>query len=138
MITISFKVPKSWLTSNNVGENDVVLYRYSDSKWNALPTSKTGSDANNVLYDSTTPGFSTFAIGSKGAVPAVTPPSEVPAEAPPAEVPTGAVTAPEAEAPAAPEEKKGLSKTALAWIVVLVIVVVAGIGYFMWQKKREQ
>ena len=42
--------------------------------------------------------------------------------------------------PAAPamEEKKGLSNTALAWIVVLVIVVVAGIGYFMWQKKRER
>ncbi|MBI2655549.1 PGF-pre-PGF domain-containing protein [Candidatus Woesearchaeota archaeon] len=137
-ITISFKVPKSWLSTNGVGESDVVLYRYADSKWNGLPTSKTGDDGTNVLYDSTTPGFSTFAIGNKEAAPAEAPAAETPTEASATEAPVTEV--PTAEAPTAPamEEKKGLSSTALAWIVVLVIVVAAGIGYFMWQKKREQ
>ena len=137
-ITINFKVPKSWLTSNSVGEDDVVLYRYSDGKWNALPTSKTGADANNVIYQSTTPGFSTFAIGSTEAAPAPLAPTEAPA-VPTEAVPVPAPAAP-AEAPAAPamEEKKGLSNTAIAWIVVVIIVIVAGIGYYMWQKKKAE
>ncbi|MBI1935815.1 PGF-pre-PGF domain-containing protein [Candidatus Woesearchaeota archaeon] len=122
-ITINFKVPKSWLSTNAIAEGDVVLYRYSDSKWNALSTAMSGSDANNVLYSAVTPGFSTFAIGNKEAAPAAAPAAEAPSEAP---------TAPAGEAPAAPEgkpaeeaamEKKGLSTTAIAWIVVAVIVV---------------
>ena len=36
-----------------------------------------------------------------------------------------------------PQAKKGLSTTAIAWIVVLIIAVVAAIGYFMMKKKSE-
>ncbi|MEK6817673.1 MAG: PGF-pre-PGF domain-containing protein [Nanoarchaeota archaeon] len=72
-ITLNFRVPKSWLTSNNVAENNVALYRYSDNKWNSLPTTKSEADANNIMYSAVTPGFSTFAIGSKEAVSNVTP-----------------------------------------------------------------
>ena len=73
-ITISFKVPKSWLASNGVADADVVLYRYSSSAWSMLPTSMLSSDDNNAMYQSTTPGFSTFAIGSiEGAAAEVTP-----------------------------------------------------------------
>ena len=32
---------------------------------------------------------------------------------------------------------EGLSRSAMGWIVVLVIVVVAAIGYFVWQRKKE-
>ncbi|MBI1936048.1 PGF-pre-PGF domain-containing protein [Candidatus Woesearchaeota archaeon] len=138
-ITIRFKVPKSWLAANGVSEDNIVLYRFSDDKWNALPTSKTGADVDNILYESTTPGFSTFAIGSGEAAPVAPPaaPVEQPTTptAPTGEVTTAAATA---EQPAAPAEAKpGLSKTAMAWIAVLVIVVVAAIGYFVWQKKKE-
>ena len=47
---------------------------------------------------------------------------------------------PPAPAPAPPvvEEKKGLSTTAMAWIVVFVIVVLGAVGYYMWQKKRQK
>lgn len=137
-ITINFKVPKSWLSTNAVAEGDIVLYRYSDSKWNALETAMTGSDADNILYSSVTPGFSTFAIGSKEAAPAAPPaPAETPAETPaaPAEE---AAPAPVAETPAeGAMEKKGLSTTAIAWIVVAVIVVVAAVGYTMMKRKSE-
>ena len=136
-ITISFKVPKSWLTSNNVGESDVVLYRYADSKWNGLPTSKTGDDGTNLLYDSTTPGFSTFAIGGKEAAPAETP-AETPAEAP--------TEAPAAETPAAPAEtpaasatgEKPTSSTTMALIAIAIIVVVGALGYYLYQKKKDE
>ncbi|MBI2559263.1 PGF-pre-PGF domain-containing protein [Candidatus Woesearchaeota archaeon] len=139
-ITISFKVPKSWLTSNSVAEDDIILYRYS-GQWNALPTTKISSDGDYVTYQSTTPGFSTFAIGSKEAAPVTAPPTEAVPEAPPTP-PTEAPPTPEAPPAAAPSEEameeKGLSNTAIGWIVVLVIVVVAGVGYFMWQKKQER
>lgn len=49
--------------------------------------------------------------------------------------------APAAQPQPAPEammEKKGLSQTAMALIVVALIVVAAGVGYFMWQKKKGE
>lgn len=138
-ITVKFKVAKSWLASNGVTEDKIVLYRYSDGKWNALPTSRTGADANYVLYESTTSGFSVFAVGSTEAPPVVTPPTEaVPTPetpsgeaAPPTEAPTEAPVVP-------PEAKKGLSRTAMAWIAVVIIVVVAALGYFMMQRKKQE
>jgi len=136
-VTITFKVPKSWLATNGVAEGDVVLYRYVGGNWVALPTSQTGADTNNVLYQATTPAFSTFAIGSKEAAPVVAPPPvEQPIEQPPAPV-EEQPPAPVEEAPEA-MEKKPLSRTAMAWIVVGIIVIVAGIGYFMWQRKKEE
>lgn len=63
--TISFKVPKSWLTANGVAEGDVTLYRYNGGQWNALSTVKVSSDADNVWYEAVTPGFSYYAIGGK-------------------------------------------------------------------------
>ncbi len=136
-ITISFRVPKSWLTSNGVSEDNIVLYRYSDGAWNALPTTKTGADANNVLYQSTTPGFSTFAIGVKEAAPEAVPPEVTPPGVTPPAVTPPEVTPPATTPETTPEEGKGMSRTTTAWIVVLIIVVVAAIGYFLWQKKKE-
>ncbi|MBI2542374.1 PGF-pre-PGF domain-containing protein [Candidatus Woesearchaeota archaeon] len=63
-IKINFKVPKSWMSSNNIEKSDILLYRHSEGKWNPLPTAQTGADANNVLYQAITPGFSIFAIGT--------------------------------------------------------------------------
>ena len=137
-ITISFKVPKSWLATNGVAEANVVLYRFKDSKWNPLPTTMTGSDTDNVLYEATTPGFSTFAIGSTEAAPVEAPTEEEAGEETPGEeaVPTGEV--PTDLEPAVPPLDGPKSKAPIAWIVVLVIVVVAAVGYYMMQKKKEQ
>ncbi|MEK6945978.1 MAG: PGF-pre-PGF domain-containing protein, partial [Nanoarchaeota archaeon] len=63
--TISFKVPKSWLTANGVAEGDVTLYRYNSGQWNALSTAMTSSDADNVWFGAVTPGFSYYAVGGK-------------------------------------------------------------------------
>ena len=136
-ITIKFKVSKTWLATNGVSENDIVLYRYTNGNWEELATVTTGADANNVLYESTTPGFSTFAVGVKSSVAPVPEPVPVPTETPvppPETVPT-TEPAP-VEAPTAPEA--GTSNTLIAWIVVLLIVVVAAVGYYMWQKKKSE
>lgn len=136
-VTISFKVPKSWLTTNGVKEDDVVLYRYSSGSWNGLPTTKTGEDANNYLYQAVTPGFSTFAVGNKEAAPtaAPTPPTAPTEAAPPPVTPPTAPTQPAAPAPVQ-QAKKPTSTT--AWIVVAIIVIIAVIGYVVWKKKQAE
>jgi len=64
-VTVSFAVTKSWLTSNGLGDSDIVLWRYSSSQWSRLETKMASSDASYVYYEAVTPGFSTFAIGNK-------------------------------------------------------------------------
>ncbi|MFH1642827.1 MAG: PGF-pre-PGF domain-containing protein [Nanoarchaeota archaeon] len=63
--TMQFKVKKSELTDMGISESDIVLSRYTDGKWTVLPTTKVTSDANEVTYEATSPGFSYFAITSK-------------------------------------------------------------------------
>ena len=141
-VTITFKVPKSWLASNGVAEGDVVLYRYSNNAWIPLSTTMTSSDSDYATYQSSSPGFSLYAVGNKEAAPAAPvteqptePSTEAPTEAPPtAETPpTSAGTT-----TTAPDEDGGLSNTAMAWIVVIVIAVVAGVGYFIYQRRKEE
>ncbi|WP_321429478.1 S-layer protein domain-containing protein [uncultured Methanolobus sp.] len=67
-LMITFKVEKSWLEGNNIEAGTVYLYRYADGSWNALPTSITEEDADFVYFESQTPGFSPFAIGSEAEV----------------------------------------------------------------------
>ena len=40
------------------------MHRYSQGKWNALNTTKTGEDDQYIYYEAKTPGFSPFAITS--------------------------------------------------------------------------
>ncbi|MBI2971699.1 MAG: S8 family serine peptidase [Candidatus Aenigmarchaeota archaeon] len=59
---IQFNVSTTWLSANNVTAMDVLLKRYSGSAWENLTTTKLRETASVVLYEATTPGFSTFAI----------------------------------------------------------------------------
>ncbi|MPM78042.1 hypothetical protein SDC9_125052 [bioreactor metagenome] len=60
--SINFRVNRTWLSDNGIGESTITLYRYSDNKWNALPTTLTGEDKDFFYFRSETPGFSPFAI----------------------------------------------------------------------------
>jgi len=116
-VTISVQVEKTWISSNNIDEDKVKLYRYdaSSKTWTELSTVKTGSDANNVYYDATSPGLSIFAIAGmlkEGAAP--------PEEEKPTEKPTEQPTAPAAD---------------YTWLVILVIlIIVAALGYYLYVK----
>ena len=73
--TIQFKVPASWVQTNNIKEKEIVLFHYENKLWNPLSTAKIGVEGNNLIYQAVTLGFSTFAIGAKDTAPAETPPS---------------------------------------------------------------
>ncbi|MDI3487014.1 MAG: hypothetical protein PWQ51_1987 [Methanolobus sp.] len=61
-VVIRFKVEKSWIDSNNVEQDSIVLSRYSDGKWKLLDTSFESEDEDYLYYAAQTPGFSPFAI----------------------------------------------------------------------------
>ncbi|MEL4304390.1 PKD domain-containing protein [Methanococcoides sp. LMO-2] len=62
---IGFSVSKEWLSENDIDENSIVLYRYSEGKWNALNTGKIGEDVLYLYFEAETPGFSPFAIAAE-------------------------------------------------------------------------
>ena len=66
-ITISFKVPKTWLTENGLGSGDIALLHYDGTSWNALSTSMTSEDDIYVYYEATSSDLSYFAIGQQSA-----------------------------------------------------------------------
>ncbi|AKB31855.1 cell surface protein [Methanosarcina siciliae HI350] len=59
---IGFRVKRTEITESENEGPTVFLYRYSEGKWNALPTRKTGEDSHYMYFESKTPGFSPFAI----------------------------------------------------------------------------
>ena len=63
---ITFSVKTDWVTQNNAKPEDITLLRYSDGKWNEHTATKVNADGNYYYYESTIPGFSTFAISLKG------------------------------------------------------------------------
>ena len=135
---IKFKVPKSWLTSNNAKPEEMVLKRYT-TKWEELPTTQTTSDPEYYYYEAETPGFSYFVIAQKELVSAPAPSGvtgpAAPSPAPSAAPAPAAAPAPEAApTPTAPAP----AKANYLWIVLLIILIaaIAVIIYLMSQKKR--
>lgn len=66
-VKIKFKVKKDWLDNKGIDSSEIVLYRWNDDKWNALPTAQTNADNKDVYYTAETPGFSAFAISTRTA-----------------------------------------------------------------------
>lgn len=60
---VSFRVDRWWFGETSINESEIVLFRYSNGSWAALPTSILGSDDNFAYYEAVTPGFSSFVIG---------------------------------------------------------------------------
>ncbi|HOW13771.1 PGF-pre-PGF domain-containing protein [Methanosarcina sp.] len=62
---VSFRVKKSWIGDKDIDQSSIILNRYSDKKWNELPTTLLGGDDRYLYFISETPGFSPFAITAK-------------------------------------------------------------------------
>ncbi|MFY1112562.1 MAG: NosD domain-containing protein [Methanosarcinaceae archaeon] len=60
--TIKFRVEKNWIKENNIDVSTITLNRYSEGKWNPLPTSKISEDSEFIYFVAETPAFSLFAI----------------------------------------------------------------------------
>jgi PGF-pre-PGF domain-containing protein len=129
---VGFRVTKSWLTENSLVSGDISLYRYK-SGWNELVTRVTGTDSTYVNYEADTPGFSSFAIGTKSGV-------EVPEEVLEEEVAPGEV--PEEVAPPEVVEKpkavEAPSKAPIAWIIAAIVIILGIILIVVYQKQKKQ
>ncbi|MBI1935745.1 PGF-pre-PGF domain-containing protein [Candidatus Woesearchaeota archaeon] len=134
-ITVKFKVPKSWLAANSVSEDDIALFRYSENKWNDIPTAKISIGASDVFYQSALPGFSTFAIGAKEQAQA--PPVEeleLPETIPIVEA-AAAEPAEEAAEQPVQEIEKPADKTLISFVVIGIVIFAAlFIGFYAWKK----
>jgi PGF-pre-PGF domain-containing protein len=62
---VCFKVEKSWIRDNKIDKSSINLNRYSDLKWNVLPTNLSGEAAEYLYFTGETPGFSQFVITGK-------------------------------------------------------------------------
>jgi len=59
---INFRVEKSWIKDKDIDQSSIVLNRYSDKKWNELPTTFLNEDDKYLYFKAESPGFSPFAI----------------------------------------------------------------------------
>jgi len=119
-VKIQFEVNKSWINDNNIDPDTVALNRYRFNAWERLQTRKTGEDNDFVYYETETPGFSTFAIS--GEVKAVVTTT----------VPVVTTTTPIVTTVPVTVAEIGVS----VWVaVVVIIILVAVIGYWLYKKR---
>jgi hypothetical protein len=59
---VCFRVEKSWTKDRSIAQSSITLNRYSDNKWDQLPTNLSEEDDKYLYFTAQTPGFSPFAI----------------------------------------------------------------------------
>jgi hypothetical protein len=62
---VNFQVEKSWLKKNNFDNSAIVLNRYINGKWVAVPVTLTGHNTKYVYFKAKVSGYSSFAITGK-------------------------------------------------------------------------
>ncbi|MBD3202714.1 PGF-pre-PGF domain-containing protein, partial [Candidatus Woesearchaeota archaeon] len=137
---IEFRVSKTWLNQNSIGQDRIVLLRYLDNEWVQLETSIVSSDSEYVTYETVTEGFSYFAVGVKEEVQEVTEPEQVHEEKEPeptdkADAKPDTETEPETE----PEEKEdtGLNPMYIVYLFGFGIIL-AGVVYELKRRKKTE
>ncbi|MDV4342537.1 PKD domain-containing protein [Methanoculleus sp. YWC-01] len=73
--TITFSVTAAWLEEHGFTPEEIVMYRYSGTAWEALPTTVERATGTAVTFTATSPGFSLSAISGveQAEEPATTP-----------------------------------------------------------------
>ncbi len=124
-LVIHFKVSKEWIEEGNIDVSTIRMTRYHGEQWNDLPTYQESEDDGYIYFYAETPGFSVFeVIGdtisaiSEESVQASAGSSEPVEE----DVTTG---------------KDDSDNSSLVIFALVAIVLVAGIGYFIWNKQNN-
>ena len=130
-MTISFTVPLDWITSNNIDEDSIALYRYNNYSWEQLPTSWTSGTENSITFTSSTPGFSPFAISGKTV--------SIPAVIPTADRTPAAVATYESNITSSPRtnEIEPGNKEGTIMLRVLFIIVIMAVAVIIFKRKDE-
>ena len=121
-VKIKFKAEKSWITANGADANKIYLNRFAGGVWNRLNTTKVSEDANTVVYEAETPGFSIFAIAFEEAAPSI--PSVGKPTTTTTTTPTPTTPTPTTIPPPAPP----VSLPIIPIIAVVVVIVVVALG----------
>ncbi|ETA66952.1 PDK repeat-containing protein [Methanolobus tindarius DSM 2278] len=61
---IGFKVKRPWIEENEIEISSINLFRFADDMWQNLPTEMVEETDEHFIFESDTPGFSSFAICS--------------------------------------------------------------------------
>lgn len=135
---IGFRVNRAEITENETGGPTIFMYRYSDGKWNALPTRKTGEDSQYMYFEARTPGFSPFAIiTGKKAVEYKEGESEETAEPLELSIATRQSEMPEKTSLSVPAANdKDWTGTSMAIKVIVGVMVILLIGLAVREKKK--
>ncbi|HUV82033.1 MAG TPA: S8 family serine peptidase [archaeon] len=130
--SISFKVPMEWIKSNNIDEGSIRLYRYHNSTWNPLPTTRVNQDEINIYYNCPTPGFSPFAITGKSKPPL--PVKQIPLPAP-AIIENNSAASNNQVLEIESQNHEG---NIILWVLVIIMLlsIVAAGNYFIEKMKR--
>ncbi len=118
---ITLQVEKSWLISNGLTKDKVVLFRYdvNSNQWNELETKYINSDSENEYFEVELMSFSFFAIAEKI--------ERVVEEAAQAQIPPPTET---------PSEAKPISKGIL-WLIIGVIIILGVVGYYTLARRNR-
>ncbi len=119
---ITLQVEKSWLISNGLTKDKVILFRYdgNSNQWNELETKYINSDSENEYFEVELTSFSFFAIAEKI--------ERVVEEATQAQIPASTET---------PSEAKPISKGILWSIIIGVIIMLGVVGYYTLVKRNR-
>lgn len=138
---IGFRVNRAEIAENETEGPSVFMYRYSDGKWNALPTRKVGEDSRYMYFESRTPGFSPFAIitGKKAVEYREIEEDESEDTRTPLELSIGRRQSemPESAPRSVPETDKDWSGTSTAIKVLVGFMVLLLIGLAVTEKKKR-
>ncbi len=122
---ISFKVAKSWISSEGIDKSTVVLSRLVAGQWTKLTTTLVTESGTEITYEADSPGFSTFAItGTKIALQSSTT--------------TPATTAAATTAPKTTSTAPAAAKP-IGWPLILAVIVIlltAAAYYKMVHSKK--
>lgn len=147
--TISFRVEKSWVSQQQLGKNQISLFRYLANRWDDLQAKFVKEDTTYYYYTASTPGFSYFLIGGTGAAEAALLPTRTPTPAvrPSQPAPVARPSAvpsyrPVPSAPVVPalEEELPEEEAALPlwiWVAVGAVVIIGGAAIFWVLRKRS-
>jgi len=133
-----FSVPLSWLAEQGLTARDIVLMRYHNGVWTALPTELIGESGNEARYRATSSGFSYFAVVTEknGASVAGEPGTEVPdVTVAPEQTPAATTPAVATTAPAATGTTSVPASTPQA-SPLLEILPFAALGIFLLMKRK--